>query len=177
MISRQKIKPLANTALIVTLERAQGQECQSQYAPDGKEYRYDVRTQDGQMGIIYLPAIARDLLIRSGASDGEEIRILKTGSNGSTRWQIDPVVSDRVVAPAPTRALPQSPEPATSSHPIQARMTRLCIAAAASLRDAHIQITADPFYAELPAPNWEDVRALAIHWNISAEKQSNGGRQ
>ena len=177
MISRQKVKPIANTPLYLTLERAQGVECNSQYSTDGKEYRYDVLTQEGKAGFIYLPAIARDLLIRSGATDGEAIRVLKTGANGSTRWQIDPI-SDaaqpaQITQVRNTAPITRQPETATipTTHPIQDRSKRLLIAAAGTLRDAYLQITVDPFYADLEKPNFDDIRTLATHWAISAEKR------
>jgi hypothetical protein len=81
--------------------------------------------------------------------------------------------------PAPARtattnganALQPKPVAPLSSHPMVERYTRMFLAAAQSLKATHQQLVADPFYAELEPPTWDDIRSLCVHWAISLEKK------
>jgi hypothetical protein len=167
------------------------------YGPEGKlhektgDYQYTV---NGNSCVMFLPDVARNQLLRTHAAKGDLVRICKSVAGRSTTWNVEvlPDASDpagppntnsvparpagpRIVAPRTNgaNALAARPQPAgaPSSHPLVERYTRMFAAAAQALKATHQQLIADPFYAELEPPTWEDIRATAIHWGISLEKR------
>jgi hypothetical protein len=162
------------------------------------DYQYTV---NGNSCVMFLPDTARNQLLRTHAAKGDLVRICKSVAGRSTTWNVEvlsdaaepeptPTPGPRVVAPARTNGAnalqpkpitplaahqpeARKPQPvsASASHPLVERYTRMFAAAAQSLKATHQQLIADPFYAGLEPPTWEDIRATAIHWGISLEKR------
>jgi len=74
-VTREKIRLSSDSPTIVTLEEADGHETRSQIT-GATEYRYSVLCQ-GTPGFLYLPAAARQELLRQAAQPGDQVRILK----------------------------------------------------------------------------------------------------
>jgi hypothetical protein len=190
-MTRQKITPMSGQALYLTLESANGKEVPSKI--NGTEYRYDV-TQNGQPAYIYLTAQGRDAIARTRVADGEEIRLLKMGRNGDTRYEVVPVSdatlpppvepNDRrfeqhsrqaVRQPPPPRQLPAPPAATATpetSHPIEDLLVRCFECAGRALLRAHDAIGKTGL--SLEPPIWEDVRAVGISLFIERNKRENG---
>jgi hypothetical protein len=103
MIQREKIKLIIGVPLILTVEDIRGQDATSSFT--GEETRFNVLNQ-GTPSILYLPRAYANAIAQSGAQAGDEIQVLKTGTNGQTPTHRVRVVSDATLA-APT--LPTQP--------------------------------------------------------------------
>jgi hypothetical protein len=203
-IHREKIRLYSGVPRIVTVENLRGRECNSSLT--GDEICFDV-LNESTPSHLYLPRAWAAAVAASGAQAGDEIQVLKTGTNGQTPTYRVRLVSDAHLAvpvlpaqaqpirmlaprqqetpalapqpgpaldyrPAPRPAAPPTAQTVPTSHPLQERMTRMFVVAAGSLRDAHQQLLADPFFGELEPPTWEDIRSLAVHWAISMERKA-----
>src|SRR5476651_1033191 len=97
MTQREKIKPVANQPLTVTLEESDGRETRSPYS--GLEYRYNA--QRGNVDChLYLPMEGREALQRAMARAGDSVEILKSPQDGQHVWTAR-IVSDTQEPPQP----------------------------------------------------------------------------
>jgi hypothetical protein len=171
--------------VVFTLDRGpEGKETQSKINGE-LQYFYVVNSD---ANVIYLSALARQQLMRTGAQAGDSVEITKLVNGQSTNWKVQ-VLSDaaeptttqmsgpRVVSPRNghngytngATAVALQPEPVNAVHPFEERYARMFVVAAHALASAQRQLQAEG--VDLEPFIWEDVRALGIHFAISAERK------
>jgi hypothetical protein len=176
-----------NAPVTVKLDRADGKETQSKISGE-PQWMYTV---NDDANVIYLGANARNQLLKTGAQAGDMVEIVKRVEGKSTSWGVQ-VLSDAAEpsfdarngskacalprsAPAARNghvnghAAPDSQQAYPDSHPFEERYARMFVCAAHALQMAHKQLEGEGF--ELDFPNWEDIRATAIHFAISFERK------
>ena len=171
-MSREVIRPNFGEDVIVQLScTPEGIQREGQY---GIDYQY---TCNGDSAIMWLPREARDAILKSGATQGDEIRIGKAKRGRQTLWLVERVEDETRpqqrqqqnaprgnAQPSQAQAAPPTQRPGASSL-AQAICTALdaAIAAQAYARDRHgIDFQID----------FGDVRSLAITLWIAAQKEA-----
>jgi hypothetical protein len=187
-MQRQIIRPQLDQPLLVKLD----------FGPDGVEKRSSINnelqymyTVNDDAGLIYLPANARQQLLRTGAQAGDSVEIVKM-KNG---WDIR-VVSDteeqpqqqqraaargnayrQPAAPQSRSAQPtaqaQPPRPAANGvHPVGQQLAGCLRAAIDAATEAEGYAKGKNFPLEFTS---EDIRAMAV--SVFIGQQRNGGGQ
>jgi hypothetical protein len=197
MIKREKIRLYAGVPKILRVEDVRGTQAHSSLT--GDETRFKV-INEGVPSDLYLPRAYGNAIAASGAQPGDEIQVLKTGTNGEVPVYRVRLVSDahlpvpvlherpqdaapqpvaqpiRMLAPraqeAPRLAAPPTAQTVPTSHPMVDLMTRCLIVGYQANQNAYEQLRARGI--EIDPPTWEDVRATGTSLFIERNKQSRG---
>lgn len=175
-MTRQKLKLPIDVPMVLQLENLDGQPVQSQYS-DGPEYRYDVKHRNEHC-LIYLPAQGRDAIMRSRATVGDEIELLKQKRGNGYVYAAN-VLPDGTEPPPqsvvvrsngkPPATKPQPAQEIPTSHPMEDLLVRCFVVAGRASWKAWEQLKAEG--KQMDEPIWEDIRATGATLFIERNKR------